>query len=126
MGKSKQQPHHKTAEHDVTVPFPRIFGDTMGPFTHTTLAKYRYVSNVTDQHTKWRAIYLAKRKSDALLTIPIRSLFRWACAFSVLRTDKGGGYLGAEFEDYFLSTGVVHRFTGGKPAPTDKGCPRAT
>ena len=76
LGKSKQQPHPKTASYFVTMPFQLVFGDFIGPITPAALGGYNYVSKITDQYTKYRTVYLAKSKSDALSTIQtfVRSL----------------------------------------------------
>lgn len=55
-------------QHQQALP-PRVQRHNGGSFTPTGFSNYRYVSKITDQHTKQRAVYLAKVKSGALLTI---------------------------------------------------------
>ena len=53
----------------MNTPFQLLFSDLMGPITPAALGGYSYVSKITDQHTKYRVVYLAKTKDDALSTI---------------------------------------------------------
>ena len=109
LGKSHQLAHPKTADHKVKHPFQLVFADLMGPITPEALGGYKYVSKISDEHTKWTETYLLKSKDDALSTfqsfvqsVVIPSGFR----VERLRADKGGEYIGKEFKDYCLQTGV--------------------
>ena len=66
VGKSRQRAHPKTADQHVQHPFQLVFTDLMGQFTPEALGGYKYVSKVSDEHTRWTEIYLFKSKDGAL------------------------------------------------------------
>ena len=69
MEKSKQLAHPKKTIHDVNAPFQLIYADLMGPISPAALGGFRYISKITDQHTKWKEVYVIKSKEDAVDTI---------------------------------------------------------
>ena len=109
--KNQQLTHPKKAQHaGITRPFQLCYGDLMGPFTPEAYGGFKYVSNITDQFTKWTAVYLLENKSCAFdsfclfvtsIVIPCggRSI-RW-------RADKGGGCTSEAFKQYCLETGIT-------------------
>ncbi|CAN0079524.1 unnamed protein product [Sphacelaria rigidula] len=93
LSKSKQQPHPRTADYKVKTPFQLVFGDFMGPIAPAAMGGYSYVPKITDQHTKYRVVYLAKTNCDALSTIQIfveSVVIPMGLRVQRLRTDKGG------------------------------------
>ena len=66
VGKSHQREHPKTADQHVQHPFQLVFTDIMGQFTPEALGGYKYVSKISDEHTRWTEIYLLKSKDGAL------------------------------------------------------------
>ena len=66
VGKSRQWAHPKTADQHVQHPFQLVFIDIMGQFTPEALGGYKYVSKISDEHTRWTEIYLFKSKDGAL------------------------------------------------------------
>ena len=82
----------------------------MGPFKPTAHGGYKFVSKITDQLTKWAAVYLICSKYQALASlqlfvtstvIPLGiRIIRW-------RTDKGETPMGDEFKDYCLGSGIT-------------------
>ena len=65
VGKSRQQAHPKTADQHVQHPLQLVFTDVMGKFTPEALGGYKYVSKISDEHTRWTEIYLLKSKDGA-------------------------------------------------------------
>ena len=66
VGKSHQRAHPKTADQYVQRPFQLVFTYLMGYFTPEALGGYKYVSKISDEHTRWTEIYLLKSKDSAL------------------------------------------------------------
>ena len=113
LGKAQQLAHPKTVNHKVSQPFQLCCGDLMEPFTPVTIGGYKYVSKITDEYTKWTAVYLLTNKNQALkslelfvgsMVIPFGGrIVRW-------RADKGGEYTGDEFRQYCLEKGIIQEF----------------
>ena len=92
--KSRQRAHPKTADQHVQHPFQLVFTDIMEQFTPEALGGYKYVSKISDEHTRWTEIYLLKSKDGALhafqsflQSVVIPSGVR----VERLRADKGKG-----------------------------------
>ena len=71
IGKSTQRADPKTAEHNVNAPYQLVFADLVGPINPVALGGYNYVSMFTDQHSKWKEIYLLKAKIGAHFTCAV-------------------------------------------------------
>ena len=70
VGKSFQLAHPKRAKHaDITVPFQLVYGDLVGPFHSVARGGYEYASKITDQFTKWTAVYLLCTKGQTLASL---------------------------------------------------------
>ncbi|CAM9874569.1 unnamed protein product, partial [Sphacelaria rigidula] len=113
LSKSKRHPYPRTADYKVNTPFKLVLGDFTGPIVPAAMGGYSYVSKITDQHAKYRVVYLAKTKSDALSTIQtfVKSVvIPMGLRVQRLCTEKGGDCKGQEFEDYCLSTGIRHEY----------------
>ena len=110
VGKAQQLSHPKTANHTINRPFQLCYGNLMGPFTPVAISEYTYVSKVTDEYTKWTAVYLLANKNEALQSLQLfvgstaipfgGRIVRW-------RADKGDEYTGEEFRRYYFETGIV-------------------
>ena len=113
LGKSKQQPHPKTTKYNVSAPFELLIGDLMGPISPSALRGFQYVSKITDVFSRWTTLYLMKSQSDTLDTF---KLFVHSVVMPMgrrvhrLRTDKGGEYIGKDFRDYCINSGVKLEF----------------
>ena len=58
VGKRRQLAHPKKAKDtDITAPFQSVDGDLVGPVKPATRGGYEYMSKITDQFTKWTAVY---------------------------------------------------------------------
>ena len=71
-GQRHQLAHPKNVKHaNVTVPFQLVYGDPMGLFDPVACEGYEYVSKITDQFTKWTAVYLLCTKGQALASLQL-------------------------------------------------------
>ena len=85
----------------------------MGSFTPVAIDGYTYATNITDEHTKWTAVYLLTNKNQALQSLQLfvdstvipfgGSIVRWC-------VGKGGEYTGGEFRPYCLETSIIQEF----------------
>ena len=113
IGKSTQRTHPKTAERNVNAPYQLVFTDLMEPITPVALGGYSYVGKFTEQHSKWKEIYLSKAKSDALTSLVLfqqEVVIPSGNRLQRLRTDKGGECTGDDYTAYCLQTGIRHAF----------------
>ena len=53
------------------MPFQLVYGDLVGPFKPTARGGYEFVGKITDQFTKWSAIYLLCSKDQALASLQL-------------------------------------------------------
>ena len=68
VGKSYQLAHPKKAKNaEVEASFQVVYGDLMEPFTPAAYGGYRYVNKITDQFSRWPAVYLFCSKNNLLL-----------------------------------------------------------
>ena len=70
--KSHQLAHLMKAKHaDITAAFQLVYGDLMAPFKYTARGGCEYVSKITDQFTKWTAVYSLCTKDQALASLQL-------------------------------------------------------
>ena len=94
VGKSRQRARPKTADQHVQHPFQLVFTDLMGQFTPEALGGYKYVSKISDEHTRWTEIYFLKSKDGALHAFQsfVQSMvIPSGVHVERLRADKGKG-----------------------------------
>ena len=110
VGKNRQRAHPKTADQHVRRPFQLVFTDLMEQFTPEALGGYKYVSKISDEHTRWTEMYLLKSKDGALHAFQsfVQSMVipTWVCV-ERLRADKEGEFIGNDFKDYCTQTRVL-------------------
>ena len=112
--KGQQLAHSKKAQHvGITRPFQLYYGDLMDPFTPQAYGALKYVSKITDQFTKWTAVYLLENESCAFdsFALFVTSTFI-PCGGQVIRwhADKGGEYTSEAVKQYCLETGPTQEF----------------
>ena len=99
----------------------------MGPLTPEALGDYKFITNISDEHSKWAETYLLKSKHDALTSFQV---FVQSVAipsgFCVerLRVDKRGEFINKEFQ----ATNFRRGCRSITPAPTrcsKLACPSA-
>ena len=109
-GKSRQRAHSKTADQHVQRPFQLVFTDLMGQFTPEALGGYKYVSKISDEHTRGTEIHFLKSKDGAFHAFQsfVQSIvIPSGVCVERLRADKGGEFIGNNFEDYCTRMGVL-------------------
>ena len=112
-GKSKLQCHPKTTTHTTDQPFQLVYTDLLGPVPPPALGGFCYVSKFTDQHSKWKEVFLIKEKGDAVSSLQqfVRTVvIPRGLRIERLRTGRWGGYTSGYFEKYCLDTGIRHEF----------------
>ena len=113
VGNSHQRTHPKKAEHaGMTVPFQLVYEDLMGPLKPAARGGYEYVSNITDQFTKWTAVYLLCTKDQALASLSLfvtSTVIPSGSRIVTWRADTGGEYTGKYFQAYCQETGITQK-----------------
>ena len=112
-GKGQHLAHPKKAHHAGTNrAFQLCYSDLIGPFTPEVDGGFKYFSKITDQFTRWTAVYLLENKSCAFdsfrlfvtsTVIPCGGRVSW-------RDEKGGEYTSEAFKQYCLETGITQEF----------------
>ena len=69
VGKYQQLANPKTTNQTASRPFHRCYGGLMGAFTPVAVSGYKYDSNITDEYTKWTAVYLLTNKHQVLQSL---------------------------------------------------------
>ena len=111
--KGKQERHPKTTAHNTIRPFQLVRTDPFGPVSPPALGGVHYVSKFTDQHRKWKGVFLIREKVDAINTLKQFAqtvVIPRGLRIARLRTDRGGAYTAGYFEKYCLDTGIIHEF----------------
>ena len=100
VGKSPQLAHPKKAKNtDTKAPLQLVFGDLIRSFTPIVHGGYKYVSRITDQFSRWAAVYLLGSKDQALASIHAYVASTVLLSTSRLvwyRTYMGGEYSGKD------------------------------
>ena len=111
---SQQLAHPKKAQHaGITRPFQLCYGHLMGPFTPEAYGGFKYVSKITDQFTRWTAVYLLENKScafDSFRLFVTSSVIPCGGRVICWRAKNGGEYTSEAFKQYYLETGVPREF----------------
>ena len=95
FGKSIQERHPKKTTHKTVWPFQLVYTDLLGPVPPPALGGFRYVSKFTDQHTRWKELFLMKEKADAVNTLKqfVQTVvIPRGLRIGRLRTDRGDEY----------------------------------
>ena len=128
VGKDQQLAHPKKAQHaGITRPFQLCYGDLIDPFTPEAYGGFKYVSNITDQFTRWTAVYLLENESCAFDSFRLFvSSTVIPCGGRVIcwRADKGGEYTSKVFKQYCLKTGITQEFAATNTL-SNMACPSA-
>ena len=115
VGKSHQLTHPKKVKHaDIKAPFQLVYGDLMGPFKPAARGGSGYMSKITDQFTKWTAVYLVYTKDQALASLQLfvtLKVIPFDSHIVTWRADKGGEYTTEDFKAYCQKTDITQQFT---------------
>lgn len=101
--------HRRMVDHKFKHPFQLVFTHLLRATTLETLRGHKYVSKISDHHTKWKETFLLKPKGGPSNTF--QSFVQYVAipnGFYIerLRTDKGNGYINKGFNAYCLQTGA--------------------
>ena len=97
----------------------------MGPFPPEAYRGFKYVSKITDQFTRWTAVYLLESKScafDSFRLFVTSTVFPCGGRVILWRADKGGECTSEAFKQYCLKTGITQEFAATN-TPQQNGVP---
>ena len=115
-GKATRKPIKKTREQPRALKFgDEIHSDVWGPSPVQTPGHKEYYVSFTDDHTRWTHLTLLATKNEVFEAY--KTFEAWAKlhfdiqAFKILRSDRGGEYLGTTFSSYLASKGTLRKLT---------------
>ena len=85
----------------------------MGHFKPSARGGYEYVSKITDQFTKWTAVYLLCTKNQALTSLQLfvtSTVTPFGSRVVTWRASKSGEDTSEDFEAYCQETGITQQF----------------
>ena len=85
----------------------------MSPFKPAARGGYEYVRKITDQLTKWIAVFLPCIKDQALASLQLfvtSTIIPFGSRIVTWRADKGGEYTGKGFKAYYQETDITQQF----------------
>lgn len=98
----------------VTGPLDLIHMDVMGSIQPESLGGARYLATVMDEHSRYAEVFPISYKSDTAAAM-IAVIKRWETALGrkvkVVRSDRGGEYVGRKLQDFFTDSGITHQLT---------------
>jgi len=97
-----------------TRPLQLVHSDMHGPVKVSTHQGYRYWVSFIDDFSRFKAVYLLKRKSETFTAF--KQFKAWAenvtsQRMGSLRDDKGGEYMSREFEAFCIDHGIQRQHT---------------
>src|SRR5258706_233751 len=107
-GKLTRAPHTKPAAR-AERPLSRIFSDVHGPLPVHSRRGHSYWVTFIDDYSCFPAVYFIAKKSDVFEAF--RKFKAWAenvtgQRIGILRDDKGGEYIGGDFDDFLAEAGI--------------------
>src|SRR6201996_5886691 len=95
-------------------PLQLVHNDVHGPVKVPTHQGYRYWVSFIDDYSRFKAVYLLKRKSETFAAF--KQFKAWAenvtgAKLGTLRDDKGGEYISGEFEAFCIGHGIQRQHT---------------
>jgi hypothetical protein len=108
-GKMVADPFPSSSSHHSTKLLDLIHSDVHGPIKIASFSGYKYWVTYIDDSGRFRAAYLMKKKSEAFSCF--KKFKAWAenqtgLRIKALREDKGGEYMGREFDDFCAEHGI--------------------
>jgi len=113
-GKMHRKPHKSVGEIQSTERLQLIHSDVCGPMQTQSVGGNRYFVTFIDDYSRYTVVYFIKKKSEvfekfkefeALVTN------HFGCKIKTLRSDGGGEYTSAVFEQYLKINGIRHELT---------------
>ena len=112
-GKQHRDPFPHLSEHRSTVLLGRIHSDVHGPLPKTPYG-YRYWLTLIDDMSRYKRVYLLKKKSEVFLRFKefvAEAERELGKKVKELRDDKGGEYMSTEFIQYCKENGISRQHT---------------
>jgi hypothetical protein len=114
--KATRKPIKKVREMPRATKFGKeVHSDVWGPSPVRTPGHKEYYVSFTDDYTRWTHLQLLATKDGVFQAY--KDFEAWAKlhfgipTFQVLRSDRGGEYLGREFSSYLSSQGTIRKLT---------------
>src|SRR6516165_5737465 len=91
-----------------------VHSDVCGPMSTQARGGYAYFITFTDDHSRYGYVFLMRHKSEAFDKF---KEFRHEVekqtgkSIKILRSDRGGEYLSAEFQDHLRENGILSQWT---------------
>ena len=85
----------------------------MSSFRPAARGGYEYVSRITNQFTKWTAVYLLCPKDQALALLHLfvtSTVIPFGSHIVTWRADEGGEYTSEDFKTFYQETGITQQF----------------
>jgi len=114
QGKQTRKQFRDASDVQTTETLQLIHSDVCAPMSVDSLGNSRYFVTFIDDFSRFCHVYLLKRKSEVLTKFKefhaeVTNLL--GKRVKVLRTDNGGEYVSAEFEQYLKEHGIRHEVT---------------
>lgn len=100
VNKTTQQAHPKRTNHQAVAPLERVYTNLLGPLPPVAKGSFRYISEYTDEFTRYNAFYLVHRKDealDALVRLFKTSPFFKAYVYNIYAPMEGANTVPATF-----------------------------
>jgi transposase InsO family protein len=91
-----------------------VHSDLIGPMSVTSPAGKKYVLTFIDDHSRYTSVYFLSAKSDVFDKFrQYKDLMekQHERPIKCIRSDNGGEYLDAHFQDYLTNHGIMHEFS---------------
>lgn len=113
-GKMQRQPFKPVGEIRSTRKLELIHSDVCGPMQTASMSGRRYFVTFIDDYTRYCKVYFMEKKSEVFEKFKEFEIFMTNSSglkIGSLRSDNGGEYVSAEFENYLKSKGIHHELT---------------
>jgi len=107
-GKLTRAPHTRLAA-CAERPLARIFSDVHGPLPVRSRCGHIYWVTFIDDHSRFPAVYFVAKKSDVFDVFQKYKVWSeniTSYRIGILRDDKGGEYIGKDFDDFLVGAGI--------------------
>lgn len=113
-GKMHRSPFPKESESKSSAVLDLVHTDICGPMRTATLGGRKYFLTFTDDYSRYTVVYIVRRKSETLEKIKEfveMAKTQFGRKPKILRSDRGGEYIGNQVRNYLKSNGIVGQLT---------------
>lgn len=113
-GKMHRAPFPKATKSVSSAVMDLVHTDVCGPMRTTTLGGRRYFITFIDDYSKYTVVYLMREKSEALekaKEFVEMAKTQFGRKPKILRSDRGGEYIGKKFKAFLKQNGIVGQLT---------------